>query len=182
MCVAAHDGGVDLAPRRPQRQAVAARGPGALSCIACRCERQGRIARASGCAIRAGFAVSVLRQGRHFVLVGVVQWLLDWGVLVALSHAGAPVEAANIAGRVSGAVLGFWLNGNITFARDGEGPGWRQFLRYALLWGVTTLLSTGAISALNAASGLRAAWLGKPLIDGFLSIGSFVASRYWIYR
>ena len=35
-----------------------------------------------------------------------VQWLLDWGVMVGLSHLGMPVEAANIAGRISGATAG----------------------------------------------------------------------------
>jgi len=126
--------------------------------------------------------VSLLRQGRSFVLVGIAQWLLDWAVMVALSHVGIGVATANIAGRLSGAALGFWLNGSVTFSRDGSTPGWRQFARYALLWCATTLLSTSAVTAIDAARGLRWAWLAKPLVDGLLAIGSFLASRHWVYR
>lgn len=126
--------------------------------------------------------MSLLRQGRSFVLVGIAQWLLDWAVMVVLSHAGVAVPAANVAGRLSGAALGFWLNGSITFSRDGSAPGWRQFARYVLLWCATTLLSTSAVTAIDAAHGLRWAWLAKPLVDGMLAIGSFLASRHWVYR
>jgi putative flippase GtrA len=126
--------------------------------------------------------MSLLRQSRHFILIGIVQWLVDWGVMVALSRAGVPVAAANIAGRVSGALLGFWLNGSITFAGEGRGPGWRQLGRYVLLWCANTALSTGAVSVINATFGLHGAWIGKPLVDGVLAVGSFLASRHWVYR
>ena len=65
-----------------------------------------------------GNALSIVRQGRHFVLVGIVQWLLDWGVLVLLSRLGVPIAAANIAARLSGALLGFSLNGLVTFSKE----------------------------------------------------------------
>lgn len=126
--------------------------------------------------------MSLLRQGRYFILIGVVQWLVDWGVMVAASHAGVPVAVANIAGRVCGALLGFWLNGSITFARVGNRPGWRQLGRYVLLWCANTVLSTAAVSAIDATFGLRGAWIGKPLVDGALALGSFLASRHWVYR
>ena len=60
--------------------------------------------------------MSLGRQGRHYLLIGGLQWLVDWGVMVALSHFGMRVGPANIAGRVSGALLGYWLNGKLTFA------------------------------------------------------------------
>ena len=47
--------------------------------------------------------MSLGRQGRHYLAIGVVQWLVDWGVMVLLSHLGLVVELANIAGRISGA-------------------------------------------------------------------------------
>jgi putative flippase GtrA len=126
--------------------------------------------------------MSLLRQGRWFAAVGGVQWLVDWGVMFFLSHAGVPVAVANVAGRVSGAAFGFWLNGRVTFARDERAPRWRQLLRYVALWCATTTLSTLALSAIDAAFGLRGAWLGKPLVDGVLAIASFLASRHWVYR
>ena len=126
--------------------------------------------------------MSLLRQGRHFILIGLVQWLVDWGVMVALSRLGVPIASANLAGRASGALLGFWLNGSITFAAHGRGPGWRQLGRYIVLWCVAAAASTTAVTALGQAFGLHVAWLGKPLIDGALAIGSFLASRHWVYR
>lgn len=126
--------------------------------------------------------MSLLRQGRYFALVGVAQWLTDWGVLVALSHLGLSIATANVVGRVCGALLGFWLNGRVTFANDESSPGWRQFGRYAALWGVNTVLSTLALTAIDANAGLRGAWLAKPLVEGALALNTFLVSRYWVYR
>jgi len=74
--------------------------------------------------------MSVLRQGRHYLLIGILQWFLDWGVMVGLTHAGMAIEPANVIGRISGALLGFWLNGRITFAGDHHRMGRKQFLRF----------------------------------------------------
>lgn len=126
--------------------------------------------------------MSLLRQGRWFAAVGGVQWLVDWGVMFLLSHAGVPVALANVAGRMSGAAFGFWLNGRITFAREARAPRWRQALRFVALWSATTMLSTLAIAAIDAEFGLRGAWLGKPVVDGVLAVASFLASRHWVYR
>jgi putative flippase GtrA len=127
-------------------------------------------------------AMSWLRQGRHFVLIGILQWLADWSVMVALSHAGLAIAYSNIAGRIGGALLGFWLNGRITFSRDGSRPGSKQLVRYMVLWCSTATLSTLAVMLVDACCGLHGAWLGKPLIDTVLAIGSFLASRYWVYN
>lgn len=127
--------------------------------------------------------MSLLRQGRWFALVGGAQWLLDWSVMFLLSRYGIQVAAANVAGRVSGALLGFWLNGSITFAREGRrGPGWRALRRYVMLWCSSTALSTLGVSAIDSSFGLQGAWLGKPLVDAVLAIGSFLLSRHWVYR
>ncbi|NCT68746.1 MAG: GtrA family protein [Rhodanobacteraceae bacterium] len=126
--------------------------------------------------------MSLLRQGRHFILIGLLQWLVDWGVMVALSRLGMAVAGANLAGRVSGALLGFWLNGSITFAVPGRSPGWRQLGRYLVLWCLAAAASTGAVWAIDQGFGLHGAWLGKPLVDGTLALASFLASRHWVYR
>jgi putative flippase GtrA len=126
--------------------------------------------------------MSLTRQGRHYLAIGIVQWLLDWGVMVGLSHLGLAVEIANVAGRVSGAALGFWLNGRITFAGDDTMVGRRQFLRFALMWTFTTLLSTWAIGAINRAVGLKWTWLAKPGVELVLGALGFLLSRHWVYR
>lgn len=126
--------------------------------------------------------MSLLRQGRHFAAIGLLQGLVDWGVMVALSHAGVAIVYANIAGRISGALFGFSLNGLITFSRDGQTLGWRQFGRYVTWWCASAALSTSAVTAIDVWFGLHSAWLGKPLVDATLAIGSFLLSRHWVYR
>ncbi len=126
--------------------------------------------------------MSLLRQGRHYLLIGILQWLLDWGVMVVLSHLGLGIALANVIGRVSGALLGYWLNGRVTFASDEHHMGRRQFARFALMWMCFTLLSTVALQNIDQYVGRGWAWLSKPLIEVALGACGFLLSRYWIYR
>lgn len=126
--------------------------------------------------------MSITRQGRHYLVIGGLQWLVDWGVMVALSHLGLRIGVANVAGRVSGALLGFWLNGRITFTGDEHTIGRRQLLRFVVMWLVMTALSTVAIEAIDGLLGRKWAWLGKPLIELTLGLIGFVGSRQWVYR
>jgi len=126
--------------------------------------------------------MSLTRQGRHYLAIGIVQWLLDWGVMVGLSHLGHPVELANIAGRISGALLGFWLNGRITFAGEDTRVGRRQLLRFSLMWLLTTAISTWTLGSIDDAVGLGWAWLAKPGLELALGGLGFLLSRHWVYR
>ena len=126
--------------------------------------------------------MNISRQGRHYVLIGLLQYIVDWGVMVGLSHLGLSVELANVAGRVSGAALGFWLNGRITFAGEDTTLGRRQFLRFVLLWLCTTAVSTWAIGTIEHMTSLQWAWLAKPAIELVLAGMSFLVSRHWVYR
>ena len=130
----------------------------------------------------AGGAMSLKRQSRHYLAIGIVQWLVDWGVMVGLSHLGLAVEPANIAGRVSGAALGFWLNGRITFAGDDTKLGRRQFARFVMMWLLTTLISTWSLGAIDDAVGLKWTWLAKPGVELVLGGLGFLLSRHWVYR
>ena len=51
----------------------------------------------------------LLRQGGYYLVFGVLQLLLDWLLLVALTALGMPVAPANLASRTSAALLGFFL-------------------------------------------------------------------------
>ena len=87
--------------------------------------------------------MSLFRQGSQYIAIGLLQLLLDWLVFVAATAVGLPAAPGNLLGRVSGALLGFWLNGRYTFA-DGNGQrlGWRRFTRFWLLWLAITAIST----------------------------------------
>ncbi|KPN16566.1 GtrA family protein [Luteimonas terrae] len=126
--------------------------------------------------------MSLTKQGRDYLAIGLLQWLVDWGVVVGLTHAGLPVAPANVIGRITGALLGYWLNGKLTFAGDGTAMGTTQFQRFMLMWVTTTLVSTWAMSQIDDVLGLKWVWLAKPAIELALGAIGFVLSRYWIYK
>ena len=122
------------------------------------------------------------RHARHYLLIGGVQWLVDWGVLVGLSHWGMAIEPANVAGRIAGALLGYWLNGKLTFAGDETAIGRTQLLRFVLMWLGTTTVSTWSLGAIDNLAGLKWAWLAKPGVEAVLGVVGFLLSRHWVYR
>ncbi|PJK06815.1 hypothetical protein CO612_01560 [Lysobacteraceae bacterium NML71-0210] len=126
--------------------------------------------------------MNLSRQLVAYAVIGGLQWLLDCSLTMALSHSLLPVAQANIAGRLAGAALGFWLNGRYTFGSAGNRLGGRQLARFALVWLTLTLIGSLLLGALEQHYSLTTAWLAKPLLEaGFATIG-FVLSRYWIYR
>lgn len=124
----------------------------------------------------------LLRQGGSYLAIGLLQLFVDWLAFVVLSGAGMPVEPANVLGRITGAALGFWLNGRITFAGDDTAIGRRQLARFAVMWLATTAVSTWGVAHVDRMVGLTWAWLAKPVIDLGLSAIQFVLSRHWVYR
>lgn len=126
--------------------------------------------------------MSLTRQGRHYLMIGGLQWLVDWGVVVVLSHFGMSIAPANVLGRIGGAMLGYWLNGTFTFAGEDTAVGRRQLLRFVALWLCTTTVSTLVITHVDSMFGLRWAWLAKPGIEATLGVAGFLASRHWVYR
>lgn len=125
--------------------------------------------------------MTLARQGWLFLLMGFLQWILDWAVTVALSHFGVSLEVANVCGRITGALLGFWLNGTITFSTSTP-LGRRHLVRFIIAWIVLTIISTWAVGLVGHSAGLQYAWLAKPVIEAVLAVASFFISRYWIYR
>ena len=126
---------------------------------------------------------TLVRQGGSFLVVGLLQLLLDWLVFVAATAIGMPAGPGNIAGRVVGALLGFWLNGRVTFAQDGQARlGWRRLGRFLAVWIPLTVLSTLAVSGVSDAMGLHLAWLAKPLVEGVLAVVAFFLWRHVVYR
>ena len=99
--------------------------------------------------------MSLLRQGSTYLVIGLVQLLVDWLVFVVATALGMPVAPANIAGRLAGMLLGFWLNGRYTFAEAGAGKlGWKRFARFFGLWLLLTAASTLLVSLVDQALSL----------------------------
>jgi putative flippase GtrA len=126
--------------------------------------------------------MSLSRQSRHYLIIGGIQWLVDWGVMVGLSHLGMLVEPANIAGRISGALLGYWLNGKLTFAGDDTTVGRTQLRRFVMMWLCTTAVSTWSMGLIDDHLGLKWAWLAKPGVELALGVIGFLLSRHWVYK
>jgi len=127
--------------------------------------------------------MSIARQGASFLVVGCCLIVLDWTVFVGLTALGVVPVPANIAGRVAGALVGFWANGRITFSVPGSPRlGRRRFVRYLVLWLTLTLLSTVLVTLLASRLSLEVAWLAKPVVEAGLAALSFLVSRHWVYR
>ena len=127
--------------------------------------------------------MSLFRQGSQYIAIGLLQLLLDWGVFVAASALGIAAAPSNLLGRISGALVGFWLNGRYTFSLQGQQRhGWRRFARFLALWLAMTLISTVLVSYTASHLGLRMAWLGKPLVEGGLALMTFFLLRHLVYR
>lgn len=116
-----------------------------------------------------------------YASVGVIQWLLEYGVMVALSAWIVPVAQANIIGRVLGASLGFWLNGRFTFAGEDRALSHAALMRFVLMFIALTLLNTWLVSWVHAQSSLRTTWAVKPALDAITGTLGFVLSRHWVY-
>lgn len=127
--------------------------------------------------------MSLGRQGLLFLLVGAMLFTLDWLAFVTLTAFGWPVAHANVTARVVAALMGFWLNGRLTFAGPG-GPrlGGSRLLRFILLWTVFLVLSTLCVAWTAESFGLRHAWLAKPVVEAVLAVMSFFLQRHWVYR
>ena len=127
--------------------------------------------------------MSLFRQGSQYIVIGLLQLALDWGVFVAATALGVPVAPGNLLGRVSGALLGFWLNGRYTFARQGEQKhGWKRFARFLVMWLLMTVISTWLVDWVAGSLGLQYAWLAKPVVEAGLAVVSFFLLRHVVYR
>lgn len=127
--------------------------------------------------------MSIAKQGISYFIVGLIQLLADWLVFILLSFFAVPVIVANIVGRMIGALLGFWLNGKVTFRASTEGNLDKTYLlRFVMLWMVTAAISTLAVGVADAFNGLYLAWLVKPMVDGILALCGFLVSRHWVYK
>lgn len=127
--------------------------------------------------------MSLIRQGSRFILIGLVQLVVDWAVFVGATALGVPTVPANVLGRGCGMLLGFWLNGRYTFAAEGDHRlGWARFARFLALWLLLTAVSTLLVSTAAQQLGLAYAWLAKPVVEGGLAAVSFLLMRRFVYR
>lgn len=96
---------------------------------------------------------------------------------------GLPVVPGNILSRLSGASLGFWLNGRYTFADNGaarHSP--RHLGRFVIAWSSLTAISSLLLHTVAARVDLHAAWLAKPFVEAMMAGIGFIVWRQWVFR
>lgn len=128
-------------------------------------------------------AVTLSRQLLAYAGIGALQWLIDTALMIGLSALGLAVALATIGGRISGAVLGYWLNGRYTFANRQQavlhGGSLGRFIGF---WLLATACSALLLASIDHRFGLQASWLFKPAVDIGVAAAGFLAARHWIYR
>ncbi len=114
-----------------------------------------------------------------FLAVGGLQFAFDAGLFILLTYWGMPAFWTNLFTRFTAAMLGFLLNGKLTFRQPRLTR--QQLLRYVLLWVSLTLLSTGAVVLTGSMAGIPAAWRMKVCIEIVLAMLSFMLMRRWVF-
>ena len=126
--------------------------------------------------------MTLRRHAASYAVIGIVQWLVEYGLMLALSQWVMPVEPANVIGRLAGACLGFWLNGKWTFAGDDTHVGRHAAARFIAMWVALTVLNTWIVAVIDDQFGLRLAQLLKPGADLVSGGIGFLLSRHWVYK
>ncbi len=126
--------------------------------------------------------MTLKRHLGRYTVSGLLQWIVEYAVVLALSQWLLPIAPANVVGRVSGALFGFWLNGRWTFTGAAYQSGPRAARRFALAWGLQTAINTLWVAAIAHAFDLRTALLLKPPADAVTAGLGFLLSRHWVYR
>ncbi len=126
--------------------------------------------------------MSLRRHLGGYAVIGLMQWVLEYGIMLALSEWVMAVPPANVIGRLCGAILGFWLNGKWTFAGDDNHVGRHAAARFIAMWLILTIFNTWIVGYIDHNLGLRMAQSLKPFAD-LLSGGlGFLLSRHWVYK
>ena len=126
--------------------------------------------------------MSLRRHLGGYLAIGLVQWLLEYALMLALSQWVMPVAPANVIGRLCGAMLGFWLNGKWTFAGENTHVGRHAALRFITMWLGLTVLNTWIVDSIDTHAGLRMAQMLKPGADMLTGGIGFLLSRHWVYK
>lgn len=122
----------------------------------------------------------------RFLVVGVIQYLLDAALFAVLISAGIATTPANVGSRATAAAVGFVLNRYVTFGQRDDTL--RRFggslLRFVLLWVSLTVVSTLAVLWLESVWGSDSTHriMAKLAVEAVLAVISFLLSRFWVFR
>lgn len=125
----------------------------------------------------------IAREVLFFVVIGFIQVFVDTAVTIIITYFFSAILLANVAGRFSGALIGFSLNGTKNFKTVSDQKlTKRKAIRYLLAWSALTAISTIMLWCAVIFFGAKIALIFKPLIEAGLAMASFFISRAWVYR
>lgn len=124
------------------------------------------------------------RELVSYGIVGLVQLAVDCSLFVFATAMGVHTAGANVLGRVSGALLGYFGNSRFTFApKDGaRHRDSKSIVRFAIVWSALTVVSSAAVVFMDHHVSLQAAWFLKPVVEVVLAGCGFLAGKLWIYK
>lgn len=121
-------------------------------------------------------------QVARYGLVGLLVLALDYAVFAGLlSLLPGQHLAANIAGKLAGAAIGFILHKYVTFAGAQADRTGRQAMSYTLLLGFNLLLSSALLWLLVDRLAFNA-YGARLFVDAVVIGVSFLGSKFWVYR
>jgi putative flippase GtrA len=128
--------------------------------------------------MKQGVAHQMMRYGAAGGAVYLSDWAAFAGALWAMPEAHL---LANVAGKASGAVVGFVLHRHFTFSWQHKDKASRQAASYLLLFLANLALSSLLMWLMVDAAGAHA-FVAKLFVDAVIIAGSFIAGRLWVYR
>ena len=124
-------------------------------------------------------ATGLIRQGRRFAAVGVLNTFVGYAIIVAALSLGASDYVANALGYSAGLLLGFILHRGWSFGGKGE-QGRRAAIRYGLAFGLAYSANIAVVSL-----GRRLGMIDLPVTHlvamASYSLVFFLLARYYVF-
>ena len=131
---------------------------------------------------RGGVNQSAMHQAARYGLVGACVFTTDLAIYWLVLQAAPPAYlAANAAGKLAGAGLGFVLHRRFSFSWRQKDRGSRQLVSYLCLFAANLALSSALLALLVGRFDVHKL-VAKVLVDAVVIATSFVVSRHWVYR
>lgn len=122
------------------------------------------------------------KQAAVFLVVGGIVFVADYAAYaLVMTTAATSLVTANVIGRLTGAGVGFVLHRRYTFPNSRSASGPRQARRYAALF-LANLTASSAMLWVAVIGADVDPFVARFLIDILSVVGSFFASRNWVFR
>lgn len=120
-------------------------------------------------------------QAIRYLIVGGLVFAFDFGVFTGLLLINAHwLFAANIVGKIAGALLGFFLHRHFTFSWQQRQSGLMQFLSYGAVLLLNLMISSGLVYLFVISMNIEAV-IGRLLSDIITIFLAFILSRNLVF-